>query len=83
MIDIVEVRLGSLIVTLTQSDSLLLTLQPILTHPLLQATYTGVRTTVLGNIFFLPFLAETKREPPFPGHIHGSFWPHSFHFALF
>ena len=31
MIDIVEVRFGSLIVTLTQSDSLLLTLQPILT----------------------------------------------------
>ena len=28
MIDIVEVRLGSLIVTMTQSDSLPLTLQP-------------------------------------------------------
>ena len=29
-------------------------------HTLLQATYTGVRTTVLGDIFFLLFLAETK-----------------------
>ena len=30
-------------------------------HPLLQATYTGVRTTVPGNIFFPSFLAKTKR----------------------
>ena len=52
-------------------------------HPFLQATYTGVRTTVLVNIFFLSFLAETKREPPFSGHFHCEFWPHSFHLASF
>ena len=31
-------------------------------HPLLQGTYTGVRTTILGNLFFPPFLTKTKRE---------------------
>ena len=54
--------------------------QPI--HPLLQGTYTGVRTTILGNLFFPPFLTKTKREWPIPGHIHGEFWPHSLQFAL-
>ena len=50
-------------------------------HPLPETTYTGVRTTVLGDMFFLSFLAETKRGPPFPGHFHCKFWPHSFHLA--
>ena len=40
-------------------------------HPLLQATYTGVRTTVPS------FLAKTKREQPLPGHIHCEIWPRS------
>ena len=34
----------------------------IITHPLPQATYTGVRTTVLGNQLFPSFLGKTKRE---------------------
>ena len=38
--------------------------QPAPTHPLLQATYTGVRITVLGNIFFPSFLVKTKRKQP-------------------
>ena len=46
-------------------------------HPLPQATYTGVRTTVLGNMFFPSFLAKTKREKTFPGHIHCEIWPRS------
>ena len=54
----------------------------LLLHPLLQGTYTGVRTTILGNLFFPPFLTKTKREWPIPGHIHGEFWPHSLQFAL-
>ena len=51
-------------------------------HPLPEATCTGVRTTVLGNMFFPSFLAKTKREKLLPGHIHGKFWPHSLQFAL-
>ena len=51
-------------------------------HPLLQATYTGVRITVLGNIFFPSFLAKTKRKQPLPGHIHCKFWPCSLRFWL-
>ena len=51
-------------------------------HPLLQATYTGVRTTVLGNIFSPSFLAKTKREQPLSSHIHCKFWPHSLQFAI-
>ena len=51
-------------------------------HPLLQATYTGVRTTVIGNIIFPSFLAKTKREQALLGHIHGKFWPHSLQFGL-
>ena len=51
-------------------------------HPLLQATYTGVRITVLGNIFFPSFLAKTKLEQPLPGHIHCEIWPRSLRFRL-
>ena len=54
-------------------------------HPLPEATYTEVRTTVLGNIFFLHFLQRlNKREPEqlLLGHIQGKFWPHSLQFAL-
>ena len=51
-------------------------------HPLPEATYTGVRRTILGNMFFPSFLAKTKREQLLPGHIHGKFWPQSLQFAL-
>ena len=51
-------------------------------QPLLQATYTGVQTTVLGNIFFPSFLAKTKREQPLPSHIHCETWPRSLRFWL-
>ena len=51
-------------------------------HPLPQTTYTGVRTTVLGNQLFPSFLGKTKREWVLPGHFHGRFWPHSLRFAL-
>ena len=51
-------------------------------HPLPEATYTGVRRTPLGNMFFPSFLAKTKREQLLPGHIHGKFWPQSLQFAL-
>ena len=54
----------------------------IILHPLPEATYTGVRRTPLGNMFFPSFLAKTKREQLLPDHIHGKFWPHSLQFAL-
>ena len=51
-------------------------------HPLLQATYTGVRTTVLWNIFFPSFLAKTKREQSLLSHIHGEIWLRSLQYWL-
>ena len=52
-------------------------------HPQLQENYTGVETARLWNWFFLPFLAETKREWLFPSQVYCKICPYSFQFALF
>ena len=61
------------------------TVQPLTyhVHPQLQENYTGVETARLWNWFFLPFLAETKREWLFLSQVYCKICPHSFQFALF